>query len=259
MLGQVPELALLVFFVGALSAALWLGSRLGLRRASREEERTLEPLTTLEAAVLGLLALLLGFSFQMAMARWDLRKHATIDEANAIGTTYLRSSLLPEPQRTAIRAQLVDYVDARLSRDVMSPSAEARTSSATQAQVIQARIWELAVAAAFADPRPTTSGLFVQSLNAMIDANGTRVALIEDHVPESILWLLLGIAIASMGLAGYTSGVARRGRLVAGLLVVLLVSSVIALVVDLDRPSLGLIRVSDANLRALRATMHDAR
>jgi hypothetical protein len=255
MFWQLPEPAVLAFLVAVLSAALWLGSRIGLRRATREDERSLVPLTTVEAAMLGLLALLLGFSFEMATARWDLRKHAAIDEANAIGTTYLRTSLLPDPQRTEIRAQLVAYVDARLSSDVMSPRGDARARSAAEARRIQSRVWELAVAAAFADPRPTTSGLFLQSLNATIDAHGTWVALVEDHVPESILWLLLAVAIGALGLTGYVSGVAGRVRRFTGLLVVLLVSLVVVLIVDLDRPSRGLIRVSDANLRTLRATM----
>lgn len=256
MLWRVPGLALLAFYVASFSVALLLGSRLGLWHASSETDRSFSQITALQAALLGLLALLLGFSFSMATARWDMRKRAAIDEANAIGTTYLRTSLLPEPQRSEIRTQLVAYVDARLSPDVMSPDPAARARSVAEAQRIQSRVWELAVAAAFADPRPTTSGLFVQSLNAMIDAHGTRVALGEDRVPEIILWILLAVGVGSLALTGYATGAARRRRLVAGGLVAVLVALVVVLIVDLDRPSRGVIRVSDTNLRSLREAMH---
>jgi hypothetical protein len=219
----------------------------------------LTQLTTLQAAMLGLLALLLGFSFEMATARWDLRKQATIEEGNAIGTTFLRTSLLPEPQRSEIRAQMVAYLDARLSSDVMSPSAAVRERSAAEAQRIQWRIWDLAVAADFADPRMATSGLFVYSLNTMIDARDARIARTEDRLPPVLLWVLLAVAIGALGITGYNVAVTRRTKPVAGMIVTLLVSMVMVLIVDLDNPTRGFIRVSDATLRDLRETMQPGR
>ena len=258
MLWRVPELVLLAGLFATLGLSLRLGILVGAWRAQRESDRAYSQLTTQQGAMLGLLALMLGFSFSMATARWDLRKHAAIDEANAIGTAYLRTALLPEPQRGEIRTLFVAYVDARLSRDATSPDSAERARAGAESQRLQRRIWDLAVVAAFADPRPTTSGLFVEALNTMIDAQGTRVALGEDRVPGVILWLLIVVAVGSLALTGYASGIVLQPRHGAGLLVALLVSLVILLVVDLDRPSRGAIRVSDASLRALQATMQGA-
>jgi hypothetical protein len=120
-----------------------------------------------------LLALLLGFSFSMAATRWELRQHAFIDEANAIGTAYLRTSLLPEPLRRDVAALLVEYVDVRLAPEAIGPDPAGRARSAGEARRLQSRIWQLAIAAVAIDPRQVTTGLFVPSLNEMIDAHGT--------------------------------------------------------------------------------------
>jgi hypothetical protein len=255
MLNRLPGPALLALVISALCAALAMGFGLGLRQRRAEQEREFSQLSTLQAALLGLLALLLGFSFSLATTRWELRKHAFIDEANAIGTTYLRTSLLPEPQRKDIAALLVQYVDVRLSPEVMERDPAGRARNAVEAHRLQSRIWQLAMAAVAVDSRPVTTGLFVPALNKMIDAHGTCVALLEDHVPESILWLLMAVATGAIGLTGFAAGLTGLRNLVAGGLVSLLVGCVIVLIVDLDRPAAGLIRVSVASLRDLRASM----
>jgi hypothetical protein len=255
MLNRLPGPALFALLILVLCAALAMGFVLGLHERRAEQEREFSQLSTLQAALLGLLALLLGFSFSLAATRWELRKHAFIDEANAIGTTYLRASLLPEAQRKDVAALLVQYVDVRLSPEVMGRDPAARARNAAEAHRLQSRIWQLAMDAVAIDSRPVTTGLFVPALNAMIDAHGTCVALVEDHVPESILWLLMAVAMGAIGLTGFAAGLTGLRNLVAGGLVSLLVGCVIFLIVDLDRPAGGFIRVSDTPLRDLRASM----
>ena len=254
MLWQVPEPVVLVSVLAVLSATTVLGIFVGRRHWGELDERSLTQLTTLQAAVLGLLALLLGFSFQMASTRWEMRKQAAIEEANAIDTTSVRASLLSEPQRTEVHRLMVSYIDTRLSSDVESSHAEARAGSNAEARRIEARLWEQAVAADFADPRPRW--LFVDALNAMIGARSKRVALTEDRLPAIVVWVLLAVATVAFGVTGYDVGVTRRTRRVASalvaLLLALLVSLVIVLVMDLDNPTRGFIRVSDATLRSLR-------
>jgi hypothetical protein len=257
MLWRIPEPVLFASLVAILSATTGLGLFLGLRRGGEEDERSLTQLTTLQAAVLGLLALLLGFSFQMATTRWEMRKQATIEEANAIGATYLLGSLLPEPQQTETHALMVSYIDARLSSDVESSHAEARARSNAEARRIESRLWELALAADFGDPRPRW--LFVDALKAMIGARSKRVALTEDRLPAIVIWVLLAVATVAFGVTGYDVRVTQRARRVTGALVALLlamlVSLVIVLVMELDNPTRGFIRVSDATLRSLRETI----
>jgi hypothetical protein len=113
------------------------------------------------------------------------------------------------------------------------------------------------VAADFADPRPRW--LFVDSLNSMISARGKRVALTEDRLPGIVIWVLLAVATVAFGVTGYDVGATRRARRVTGalvaLLLALLVSLVMVLIMELDNPTRGFIRVSDATLRSLRETM----
>jgi hypothetical protein len=255
MLTRLSEPAVFAIIVLILVAPLAAGFVLGLRETRAEQERAFLQLSNLQLSLLGLLALLLGFSFSTATTRWELRKQALIDEANAIGTTYLRTSLLPDSERKDVAALLVEYVDVRLSPETMDADPSRRAQNAAQARQLHARLWRLAMTAVAADPRPVTTGLFVPSLNAMIDAHGKSVALIEDRVPQSILWLLLVVAMGATGLTGITAGLTNVRNLVAGGLVSLLIAFVMLLIVDLDRPARGLIRVSQANLRDLRASM----
>lgn len=255
MLIRLAEPALFAVVILVLWIALAMGFLLGMRRREVQQDRAFSQLNTLQAGLLGLLALLLGFSFNVATTRWESRKQAFIDEANTIGTTYLRTSLLPEAQRKDVVALLAEYVDVRLAPEVMRADRGGRERIAAEARRLQSRIWQLAMDAVAIDARPVTTGLFVSSLNQMIDAHDECVALIEDHVPETVLRLLLAVAVGAMWLTGYAAGLTDVRNLVAGAIVSLLIGFVILLIVDLDRPGRGQIRVSDASLREVRASM----
>jgi hypothetical protein len=139
-----------------LEAGFWLG-KWRQRRTQHERET---PVGGTVAAVLGLLAFLLAFTFGMAASRFEIRRELALDEANAIGTTYLRAALVPEPQRTEIRTLLRDYVDLRLAGVEPGMAAPALARS----EEFHGRLWAQAVTAAEQKPTPIT-GLFIQSLN----------------------------------------------------------------------------------------------
>ena len=225
--------AVLFLFAGSLSGS-WI-------RARRTEaiERNSSSFKTLESAVLGLLALLLGFSFAMAVNRYDLRKQLEIEEANAIGTTWLRTDTLAEPARSTERQLLKQYVPVRLGFAVAGTDTDAVQRSLAQASGLQAQMWAIAAqdAAAHRDP---VSALFVSSVNGMIDVTEKRMAALENRIPAMTWAMLLFMGFVSSALVGIS--IISRSKLLLAILPVV-VGVVLTLILDLDSPRSGFIRV----------------
>jgi hypothetical protein len=231
-----------VFLVGlaVVLAASEIGHRFGVRAAARGGD----DVSTLESAVLGLLALMIGFTFAMALARFEARRDAVLNEANAIGTTALRARLLPEPHRTESLKLLREYVKIRLDVTDDQVSRKEQVAAIDRSNVLQEALWQQAKAMAAKDSGMVPTGLFIQTLNEMIDNHGKRLAALRNRVPNIVLLSLFGIAAVAGGFTGYATGLdARRARLPV-YLIGLLVSVVILLILDLDRPSSGFIKVS---------------
>jgi hypothetical protein len=202
------------------------------------------------AAGLGLLAFLLAFTFGMAASRFDTRRGLVLDEANAIGTTYLRAALLPEPHRTEIRTLLREYVDLRLEAVQPGMAVSARERS----EELQGRLWAQAVSVA-EKPTPIT-GLFIQSLNEVIDLHAKRVTLgLRNRIPLTIWVALYSTAILAMAGVGYYAGLASTTRSLATLALVVTFSGILCLIADLDRPQEGLLEVSQQAMVDLRKSL----
>lgn len=237
--------------------AMLLLNEIGFQVGRFVQEHTDSEVKTLtgsiQASVLGLLALMLGFTFSMSMQRYDDRSMALIEEANAIGTTQLRVRLLPQQYQGNARALLGEYVDVRVAMGKISLTHQAqRREYNQQVSALQQKLWALAVQATNDDPRAVTTGAFVQSLNAMIDAQGKRNALQEMHVPETVLFLLFIVFIASGGMMGYSGGLSERRIIAPVVLVSLLVTLIVFIIIDLDRPKRGLIQVNQSPLLELQ-------
>lgn len=229
-----------------------LSFRVGKIVQERHDDEVKALTGAVQASILGLLALLLGFTFSMSMQRFDDRSMALIDEANAIATTMLRADLLPAEQRKAVKVQLNEYLKARVALGSIDLTRnEQRREYRNRIAAIQSELWTLTVAAAEADPRPVTTGTFLTSLNAMIDSEGKRSALLQAHVPEPIVLLLLFVFIASIGMMGYSSGLSGKRILAPLLLVSLLVTLIVFIIIDLDRPKRGMIKVNQNALTEL--------
>jgi hypothetical protein len=227
------------------------GYRLGRYRhkvSSREKE---EPVGAMVGSTLGLLAFLLAFTFGLAATRFDARRTVVLDEANAIGTTYLRAAMLPE-YRDEVRTLLQDYVDVRLevvrTKDV---GVGVRRSEALQGQ-----LWNRAVGLGQKHPGSIVVGLFVQSLNEVIDLHAKRLAAtLRSRIPDVIWAGLYGVAVLAMGGIGYQTGLAGNSRSVEILVVAVAFSLVIWLIADLDRPGEGFLTVSQQAMLDLRSSM----
>lgn len=238
----------------ALLLAIEVGHRIG-QRATSKDEAARAHVGALQSAALGLLALLLAFTFSMAVSRYDTRKQLVMEEANALGTTALRTSLLPEPQRQQARASLRAYVAARLAfYEAGEDGARVDAALAAGARE-QARLWALATEVATQDPRSVPAGLFIQTLNDSIDLAEKRLVAYESHVPGTVMALLLLVSALAFGFLGHGSALAGARHFASTAVFALLVTLVVTLVLDIDRPRGGLIRISQASMQRLAASL----
>ena len=245
------ELGLLFF--GVLLGSTAVGVLLG-RRVRHLSDSLKEPFGILQGALLGVVGLLLAFGLSLAVSRYENRRADVVDEANAIGTTYLRAQTLHEPARSESLNLLVRYTEnaVRLSEDVPL-SAAARATAAAQGEQ-QRRLWALAATELDARPRDSAPRLYVETLNDTIDAQGVRLAGLANRVPTAVLLLdLLGSAVALGLLAAYLAIVGRG--VVAVTLGAVLVAFLLLVTADLDRPTRGMIQVPDTALTNELASM----
>lgn len=245
------ELGLVLFAVvfGATGLGLFLGHYLRHR-----SEHLREPLGVLQAALLGLVGLVLAFGLALAVGRYDSRRAAVVDDADAIGTTYLRAQTLAEPFRSQSLQRLVRYADAsiRLSRSVPTTT-EARQAVA-DGQKLQRELWRLAGQALADAPLASAPRLYVETLNQMIDMQTVRVAALNNRVPGAVLAVEVIFAGAALSLLAFYLAILGRGVLPV-LVAAALICLLLLVTLDLDRPRRGLITVPLTPLTSLRASM----
>ncbi|MGH9867021.1 MAG: hypothetical protein ACREAA_02505 [Candidatus Polarisedimenticolia bacterium] len=251
--GQSEILILLALF-GMLLLACEAGFQLGRRNKPPEQVRA--HISNIEGALLGLFALLLGFTFAMALSRFELRRQMVVQEANAIGTAALRARLLPADERAEVTEMFRRYVAIRLAAasGPNLPSPEHRELDA-EAGRLQEQLWLKASAAAEADTRSVPAGLLLQAMNQLIDIKGERDASLANRVPESVLMLLFGFAVLTSGVLGFANGLAGARTMGTVAILSVLICLVMLVIIDLDRPRRGLIRVSQDSMIAVQKTL----
>jgi hypothetical protein len=238
-----------VFFLIALGV-LWLGMELGnrirgWRGKSVEGEDKL--ISVLEGALLTLFGLLIGFTFSMAVSRYDLRKAVIVKEANAIGTTWLRTATLAEPTRTEQQTLLRQYVLIRKQFLAAGHNSDQESESLRRTGELQARLWAAASSYA-AEHRDAITGLYLSTLNDSIDASEERTAADENRIPAEGWGMLLLVGFIAMVLVGLD--VRSKSRVLQALLPLALAWA-LGLTMDLDSPRYGLIRVDQPSMERL--------
>ena len=226
-------------FLGSLIitfGSIGLGFQLGRRKRKKLPGDETIHTGPFAGATLSLLALMLAFVFGAVESRFDEVKHLAVDEANAIGTAFLRSDLLPEPDRTVIRGLLSDYVSL-LVQVVGTDDNLQIEQGIQQSGELHTELWSRAVEVATQAPTPI-SALFVQSLNDVIDLQEARLTFSVRYRLSAMLWIsLYGLAIIAMALGGFDSGCHSNRRFVAvDTATAVAFSVVLALVAALDRP-----------------------
>lgn len=252
----VVRVALMIgLFIGII-VCFEIGYRLGTYRSQRIDAWH-EGLGAIEAAVFALLGLLLAFSFSGAATRFDARRDLIVQEANAIGTAYLRLDTLPVADQSEARRLFRDYLDARLRAYRKLPDLAAAKIEMAHATEIQKAIWTDAVAASRTDPAQAASRLLLPALNEMFDVTTTRLVVLEIRLPTLILVLLLSVALLSGLMAGHTMAQQRHRSWMHILVYALVISVTIYEVIDLDSPRSGFIRLdaADSALSQLRESI----
>lgn len=239
-----------VFLFAGMLAMDNAGIRIRARRNKAMAMEGNQGLGSLEGALLGLLALLLAFTFNLSALRYDARRQAVIDEANNIGTALLRADLYPDSIRDAFRTDFRAYIEARI-RYYEAGTDETKIGDAlNQSAAISTRIWQRAAAAAVKPDNAVRSMQMIPALNSMIDIVTSRDDKRRAHVPDSIICLLLTLCLVSAFVIGY----GRRDKRVDWVLVccfTLMITITVYLVLDLDQSRSGIITTDTAHLKIL--------
>lgn len=225
-----------------LVAVTELGYHFGLKLHRADDGARKGQIAGIQGAILGLLALLLGFTFALAVQRYETRRTLVVEEANAIGTTYLRAGFLSDEQSAAVKSLLRRYADARIEYYEAGQNETEILAAEDQAAIIQAELWTHAVAAAKEAPNPVVA-TFITSLNELIDLDATRLNALRTHVPGAVWIILVVVAGCGCYVSGYGSGASGARTTFSSFVLPVLIALVISLISDIDRPRGGLISI----------------
>lgn len=249
----------LVLFAGMLLLQD-IGRRIGARRRAQDAVGAGAGTGAVEGAVFALLGLLVAFTFSGAASRFDARRALVVEEANAIGTAYLRLELLPANAQPALRDLFRRYVDSRLEiyRKLSAADLDAAKAELDRSIRLQEAIWSQAVIAGQLEGAPPAAPmLLLPALNQMFDITTTRTMALKMHPPTVVFVMLLGLALASALLAGYAMGGGKTREWLHMLAFAAVVAITVYVILDVEYPRLGLIRIDgfDQVLVDVRASM----
>jgi len=242
-----PLLFALVLFIGML-LLLEAGRRFGVRRRVKESEGERSGLSTVEGAVFALFGLMVAFTFSGAASRFNEKRMLIAEEVNCIETAYLRLQLLPHQVQPALQGLFRRYVDSRLETYRRLPNMAAAEMEMAESKKIQEEVWTEAVAGTrLPDSHPSSGLLLLPALNNMIDISTTRTMALQSHPPRIIYALLFGLGLICSVLAGFrmSSGQHRSWVHILGFAVLTVI--IIYVMLDVEYPRAGLIRLESAD------------
>jgi hypothetical protein len=238
------EIVIYFAFFTLMLAATETGFHLGRKSEGSTPDKTKSQVSTVEAGILGVLGLLLGFTMSMAVSRFEARKQLVLDEANAIGTSCLRAEVLPAPEGPEMARLLREYVTVRVQYGTAGSDLPRLDSLLAQTVRLQKELWSRAAAYAQKDPNPVRVGLLLQSLNQAIDLEAARRMALQDHVPSSVIYVNSIVGLLSATVVGYVFGLSGHRQIFSMCMLALAITLVLAVIIDLDRPRSGFIRIS---------------
>lgn len=236
----------------AIAAIIAICGELGYRIGAGTKANLHEsPYGVLQAAIFGLLALLIAFSFSLGLARYDARREAIVSEAGAIRVTIRRSELLDQKQAALMRGYLSQYVNARIAFADAETDYRIQSDALRRSEMLQGRMWNIAIDQANSYKKPIVLRLFVEALDSMFEDADSVEAIMTAHIPDAVIYVLvIVIAFASVLLGIGFGRTERRGTVAIGFFAVVL-ATVVGANIDLDRPQRGFIRVSLEPLESL--------
>jgi hypothetical protein len=228
-----------------------IGLRVSRRTHANDDGDCHDQITGLRDSLLVFLGLLLGFTYSMAITRYEARRELAVQEANAIGTTVLRADFLPPSLSSQALELLRQYIKVRVDFGQYMPGTSEMNAAVARSGQIQQQLWQIATQAVAQD-RTAVTVSFIQTLNETIDLSETRLAAQENRVPRTIWLLIVSISLATAFTSGYSL---KRRFWFTSLLLPLILALAMSLIADLDSPTRGLIRVGDASLHRLQDGM----
>ena len=254
--GPIAILCMLGLLAGIL-VMMDLGRRIGVRRLAKHGVNAVAGVAAVDGAVFALLGLLLAFTFSGAASRFDARRQLVVEEANNIGTAYLRLDLLPAGAQPRLRETFRRYLDSRINLYRKLPDMAAARAEMANGAGLQNEIWAQAVAASGAADSPSARMLLLPAINQMIDITTTRTAAARTHPPAIVFVMLLILVLASSFLAGHDMAAGKERDWLHTLCFAVVMSAAVYVILDFEFPRLGLIRIDafDSVLVDLRATM----
>jgi len=217
----------------------WTGHRITRRALLKKLPGENKTSNVVEGSLLGLLALLLGFSFSLSNSRYDKRQSLVIDEANAIGTAILRCDLYPDSVKTPLKLAMQDYLEARIRYDEAGANKDSIIKSLGTTEHAQKRLWKIVSMAAQSQENTVRTNQMVPALNEMFDIASTRQALLLAKVPDLVFFLLFALCFTGSFLIGYSDHKDPEWGIVSSFLIMIGLS--IYMILDLDRPGTGII------------------
>jgi len=248
----IGEILLVLMAFAIFAIALEFGYRIGVRRHANHDQPEETQANALNGATLGLLALLLGFTFAMSVSRYETRKQLMVDQANAIGTAALRARTLPAPDDARALELLRQYLESRFQYNAAGNDDAAILAAENRGNALEGQLWNVAHEQLGADPHSQRAALFTQALNDMFDLREKRRFALNDQVPGAVTFLLYAVAFTALGLLGYSCGLNGRRRAPANLTFALMIALVLIIILDVDSPRVGFVRVSDESLIRLQ-------
>jgi len=245
---QIDHRLIALVILALLAAAGEIGFRSGSRkRDSQDSYRSLVSGTS--AAMLGLLALLLGFTLSMGVSRWDERRDVIVTESNAIGTLWLRAGLLEKHQRDGLRDALRDYADTRIALGGAGGAREAMRAARSRSEFLHTSIWSVVEQANQPGQSNAVLSSLISGANELIDIHELRISSIENSLPAALFLLLITIASVAIWFFAWSFGASSQGRRTANLMLGILISAVLLVIMDVNRPQRGRITVGTESLQ----------
>ena len=243
----------LVLLIISVEIGYWIGKKAKVEMTQPMKAQ----ISTIQTAILTIFTFLLGFTFAMALARFDNRKQMVVKESNAIGTAVLRSQLLPEHQHEILFELFKKYVTVEFKiTSTANLSLKEKKELNNEVKRIQNSLWNEARKATTANPLSVPAGLFATSINQLIDIKTERDIAISNHVPEIVLLGLLLFAALAIGILGYGNGLAYTHARYPAIILCVVITISFILIIDLDRPNRGLTQVSQESMVDLMNIIH---
>jgi len=232
-----------------------IGYQIGKRIKEPHINKLKPHVESIQTSVIGLLALLIGFTFAMSITRYENRKQFLVEEADAIETSFLRSQILEEPYHTQLAALLKQYIDNRLEYLTVGLDSYKLNQALARTNDLQQKMWSIGIEAAKHDQRYEYAALALSSLNELINLHNLRLQAALNQVPETILFLIILVTAFSMALTGYDMGLDKQRNVYITAYLAVLIAAVTIVIIDLDRPGRGMIKENMSSMIRLSEEM----